>query len=148
MFKRVTIDRYLDHLATKQQRMAADRQAGKPCVGIFWGVLVNGKPTIIDDVTPLGEAEDYGDCKTHSRDHWSVWEALKKHLGLQGEYEDWPRGRVVYNARTQRFVVYLDRSLDSPNFRNTILRTFSLLAVNTDFSYDEHYSQATYEVTF
>ncbi len=33
--------------------------AQRPSVGIFFGVMFNGFPTILHDATPIAEAEDY-----------------------------------------------------------------------------------------
>ncbi len=76
----------------------------KPAVGIFW--WVNG--ALVIDRSTLGEAEPYGDCLTHAAGHyerWQEWQALgPARLAGKGfpaeiawtEYDDWPRGRVVY----------------------------------------------------
>ena len=93
-----------------------------PSVGIFWrvdGVLVVDRST-------LEEAETYGDCITHAAGHherWEAWQALgTARLAAMGfpdqvastEYDQWPRGRIVYETPPRRFVLYADRRLQKP----------------------------------
>jgi hypothetical protein len=75
----------------------AQRRKEKPHVGIFW--LISGKPLI--DSTPLGEAERYGDFLTHPRGHAEVWKQYQRNgiVSQEIEYEEPPRGRVMYNTR-------------------------------------------------
>ena len=81
----------------------------EPRVGIFW--LVDGK-TLIDS-TSLSEAEPYGDHLTHPRGHIDVWEQwrLSGKVPAESEYEEFPRGRVMYNAKTRRFMLLADRCI-------------------------------------
>ena len=78
-------------------------------MGIFW--LVDGK-TLIDS-TSLSEAEPYGDHLTHPRSHIDVWEQWRLGGKVPGEseYEEFPRGRVVYNTKIQRFTLLADRCI-------------------------------------
>src|SRR6202035_1481936 len=80
-----------------------------PHVGIFW--LLNGK--LVIDSMPLGEAEPYGDHLTHPRSHidvWGQWRLDGKAPG-ESEYEEFPRGRVMYNTKTQRFTLLADKCI-------------------------------------
>jgi hypothetical protein len=84
-----------------------------PAVGIFW---------CVDGVLVI-EAELYGECKTHAAGHyeyWQEWQALgATRLAAEGypdriawtEYDQRPRGRIVYETPLRRFVLYADRSL-------------------------------------
>lgn len=86
---------------------STDKQGQR--VGIFW--LVEGR--LIIDSTPLSEAEPYGDCLTHCNGHIDYWteQQLLGELPLGVEYEEHPRGRVVFNSKTQRFSLYADRCI-------------------------------------
>jgi hypothetical protein len=78
-------------------------------VGIFW--LFEDR--LILDTSPLSEAEPYGDCLGHRTSHIDYWTAQQR-LGTvsrEVEYEEPPRGRVVFNKRTQRFDLYADRCI-------------------------------------
>lgn len=81
----------------------------EPHVGIFW--LVHGR--LVIDATLLSAAEDYGDFKIHPRDHYSVWEAFKLSGTVLPEvpYEEFPRGRVMFNEKTGQFNLLADRCI-------------------------------------
>lgn len=151
MLSKLTIGQYLEELQDRQRRQAALKQAGAPEVGIFWFIQASGeKPKLVGDGTPLPEAEDYGNFKTHPRDHYSMWNALRRHLGNPfgiDEYEDWPRGRIVYDSTRALFVVYADRQLLNDTAKREILNYFRLPPKVT-FSTDAHYSQAAHKVSF
>ena len=82
------------------------RTKPEPRVGIFW--LFGGK--LILDTTPLGQAEPYGEARTHPRAHLKHWTELQRTgaVSAEVEYEDPPRGRVVYYPRDKEFVLYGD----------------------------------------
>ena len=81
----------------------------EPHVGIFW--LVNDK--LLIDSTPLSEAETYGDHLTHPHSHLEVWTMFQRNgtVPREVEYEEPPRGRVMYNMRTQQFILLADRCI-------------------------------------
>src|SRR4051812_44130878 len=100
----------------------------RPCVGIVWGVADDDNPLrLVTDLTPLTEAEPYGECLTHPGGHYDVWERWRRlgpaalaRRGLPAliawhEYEHFPRGRVVYDVGTRRFTLYADRRLQAPS---------------------------------
>jgi hypothetical protein len=80
-----------------------------PAVGIFW--RVNG--VLVLDRSTLDEGEPYGDCITHGAGHyerWREWQAMGiarlgaigyPNLILSSEYDQWPRGRIVYETLAQ-----------------------------------------------
>jgi hypothetical protein len=78
---KISVTEHLAELDARQRAAQRERRAAAPMVGIFWFIPVDGKPKIVADGTTLREAEEYGDLKTHSRDHLTMWEALKDHLG-------------------------------------------------------------------
>jgi hypothetical protein len=125
---------------------------GKPCVGIYWGIADGSGPhTIIVDVSTLTDAEPYGNFLTHPRGHYDVWEAWRRlgKLGLAqrglpdvfrvNEYEDFPRGRVVYDSEHKRFVVYADRRLQNPASVAEIVSAFQLGSEPYIVQSDAHY---------
>ena len=81
----------------------------EPRVGIFW--VVDGK--LLIDSTPLSRAEPYGDFLTHPRSHYAVWGEFQ-HRGsvpIDLEYEEAPRGRVMYDGKARRFQVLADHCI-------------------------------------
>jgi hypothetical protein len=108
----------------------------KPAVGIFWRI----NRTLVIDRSTLEEAEPYSDCLTHEAGHyerWQQWQTLgPARLARKGfpaqiawtEYDDWPRGRVVYQKPTQQFVLYADRRLQKPAIIHALKAGFGLNA--------------------
>jgi hypothetical protein len=124
----------------------------QPCVGIFWGVpRSDGTVAIVVDAVVLDEAEPYGDFLTHPRGHYEVWEAwrnLRKSdladLGIPetiraGEYEEFPRGRVVYEPQTRQFTIYADRKLQTENLLKRIALALGLESQRWIIRSDAHY---------
>ena len=67
----------------------------EPYVGIFF--LVGDRVMI--DATPLSEAGVYAGHLIHEGGHPEFWESL----GIDGEYDAFPRGRVALDTRTGKF---------------------------------------------
>jgi hypothetical protein len=112
-------------------------RATEPRVGIFW--LVDGK-TLIDS-TSLSEAAPYGDHLTHPRGHIDVWEQwrLSGLVSQEMEYEEPPRGRVIYHTKTRRFTFLADRCILRD--KNVVRRIMLELKLprNTETDTDSHY---------
>lgn len=124
-------------------------------VGIVWGVP-DGRPGLhlVTDRTRLAEAEPYGDCLTHPRGHYDVWESWRrlgpaglKRCGLPAaiawhEYEEFPRGRVVFHTGSFRFTLYADPKLRRASVLDGILCVFGLNPTWCDVRSDLHYQTA------
>lgn len=124
----------------------------KGSVGIFWGIPEpDSSWTILVDSTSLATAEPYGDFLTHPRGHYDVWVLWQKtHTApiatrfiLQAiadhEYEDFPRGRIVYNIQTQLFTLYADRRLQREETITRIASEFGLASGSFAVRSDAHY---------
>ena len=123
----------------------------EPLVGIFWGVSVKGSYTLVIDTTALSESESYGEFLTHPKGHYEVWEAWRRQgvasLARRGlptsivwqEYEDYPRGRVVYHRPTGLFTIYMDRSLQGTELVAQIVVEFGLTGMRHEIRGDGHY---------
>lgn len=127
------------------------RYADVSSVGIFW-MIGNGEPSaLLVDRSRLDSAESYGDCLKHAGGHFEIWERLKnrgaRFLAGQGlpsaiafcEYEDFPRGRVVYRTADERFVIYADRRLHGPDTIRRIAAAFGLTNSRVVVRTDAHY---------
>jgi hypothetical protein len=55
------------------------------------------------------------------------------------EYDDWPRGRIVYETLAGRFVIYADRRLQAPDTINAITAAFGLGGAEVIVKSDLHY---------
>ena len=123
-----------------------------PSVGIFWVVETGpGEARLLTAGCSLEAAEPYGDFLTFAGGHYEVWEGwrnIKDHdpalrtVVRTFEYEDWPRGRIVFDRVKERFVLYADRKLMLPDTITQIQARFALspdkTIVETDFHYQSH----------
>jgi hypothetical protein len=111
----------------------------EPRVGIFW-LLADG--SLLVDSGPLSAGEEYGDCRTHGRSHIDVWTELQSsgRVAADVEYEEYPRGRVVYDNRMGRFVIMADSCiLRRRDLVREISASMNLTGRKTDTSSDSHY---------
>lgn len=86
-------------------------------VGPFWMVEEEGDAAIIALAVPLDRANAYGDMLTVDTGHLEHWSRLARRgvvalreariptAPVWSEYEEWPRGRVLYDRLARRFVV-------------------------------------------
>lgn len=120
-----------------EAHLAADSHS---FVGIFWAVKEEGSAAVLlDHRCPVSDAEPYGDMLTCSHGHYEVWEQWRKDatnarfgpasLIASDEYEDWPRGRIVYASPDGPFVLYADTQiLSRPDLLTCIHERFGLQA--------------------
>jgi len=122
--------------------------AAESQVGIFWMVLAGGLPHLLAASCPVSEAEPYGDCQTFGPGHYDIWSGWRRSRTLEGkfravavayEYEDWPRGRVVFDRAQNRFVLYTDRKLMRPDILSRIAARFLIPLAMTIVAADAHY---------
>lgn len=122
-----------------------------PHVGIFWHIVTAATgPTLLVDAVPVAEAEPYGDFLTYGG-HYEFWSKLAemgtaelRQRGLPdaakwSEYEEWPRGRVVFHVPASRFILYADRKLMVPPVIARIAERFGLPDDGFDVRGDPHY---------
>ena len=125
--------------------------AREASVGIFWALPVPGGTQLVTEASSLADAEPYGDKLTHSKGHYETWSDWQR-LGPAGlarrglpaaiawrEYEDLPRGRVVFDLADTSFTVYADRQLLEPAMQARILAAFRLPDATTEWRTDPHY---------
>jgi hypothetical protein len=126
--------------------------ASDPSVGLFWGSPeASSDFRLLITTVALSQAEPYGDCLTDGRGHlevWNRWRALSprelKALDLpitikQRPYDAWPRGRVAYEIRTRRFIIYADRRLHGRSTVAKIETAFALRDCSVLVRADDHY---------
>jgi hypothetical protein len=78
----------------------------EPHVGIFF--LVNAR--LLIDSVPLCQAEEYGYHRVHGA-HADYWDALLQAGSVTGEYDEYPRGRVSYSTRDERYTLLADQHI-------------------------------------
>jgi hypothetical protein len=107
-------------------------------VGIFW--LYRGE--IIADCVPWPEGDEYGEFMNGLSDHCTYWSAVQRRVpALRSyEYEQVPRGRVIYNTGNKSFTVLGNKRLLRDEDQQTlVLKEFQLSRKNSRFLFDEHY---------
>jgi hypothetical protein len=87
-------------------------------VGPYWFVRNDsGTVRLIAHRCALADAEEYGDFLTCPHGHYDLWEGWRTgrppdgmaRIVHEAEYEEWPRGRVVFNFVRGQFIVHGDR---------------------------------------
>ena len=109
-----------------------------PQVGIFFWF----EDKLWTESACVEKAGGHVDFKDHDGDHVTYWDRLISE-GLvpeHVEYQDVPRGRVVFNTSTDRFHLMLDRCiLRRKKIAAAIKKQMGLPAKATDTSTDLHY---------
>src|SRR4051794_33905049 len=118
-------------------------------VGLFWGIRVpKGSVQLLTASCEIAEGEPYGERVTYPRGHYECWHEWRNDLSLKPElrrflrsheYEEWPRGRVVYDLPSSRFVILCDRKLMTPTILRRIRMHFLAPSEATDVLDDSHY---------
>jgi hypothetical protein len=129
--------------------MTAIAQRETPHLGIFWMVQTpNGEVNLLSASCPLGQAEPYGDYLTYGLGHYETWahwhrdrtvDPTLRAIVRSYEYEDWPRGRIVFDRSRDLFIIYADRKLLTPATTALIQAQFHLPADRTEVASDWHY---------
>jgi hypothetical protein len=120
-----------------------------PRLGIFWMVQTpNGEVKFLTAGCPLDQAEPYGACLTYGPGHYETWAHWRRDKTMDPalraivrsyEYEDWPRGRIVFDQARDLFILYADRKLMTPATIARIETQFHLPAERTEVQSDWHY---------
>jgi hypothetical protein len=107
-------------------------------VGIFW---VDRGQLIIAAV-PLADGVDGGVFVNGPDDHYPYWPIVQRtHANLRGlEYDQVPRGHVLFNKAESRFYGYLDKVLYTHVMKRMTMARFHLPRKHTVFQTDLHYT--------
>lgn len=129
----------IDAIMARVESIKRDTEAGVPGVGIFW--FHHGE--LWADSVPHTHGEAYGDYINGRNDHASYWRNLQRispeFKAL--EYDEVPRGRVLYSKPENRFVVYGSRQfLQNEAQKAEVLKEFRLPLERVVFRFDEHYA--------
>jgi hypothetical protein len=113
-------------------------------VGPYWFVRdASGKIVLLAHRCALRDAEEYGDFLTCPHGHCDLWEGWRTTDALEicrhYEYEDWPRGRVVFDRVRGRFTVYGDPQIFHLGLEPKVLTHFGIPPDRVHFMEDEHY---------
>ena len=108
-------------------------------IGIFWIY----KNQIFFKTQKLKDIKMVNGFKDSNLSHYQVWDEIKnKHPKFYlFEYEDIPRGRIVYDTIENKFIVYCNKDiLKNEVSKKLILKNFDLLNKKVVFKEDEHYN--------
>lgn len=124
------------------------------CVGPFFAVREERTTHLIVYGIPLRRADIYGEMLTVDRGHAEIWEALAalgiRSLAMQGlprvllisGYDDFPRGRIVYDPAAKKFTVWADPKLHRPDIVEALKSGFSIGEAAYRVECDDHYRTA------
>ena len=119
---------------TRQRKLAVPAE-----VGI---IFFHGNSLWIDS-TPVNEAVDYGELKTHEKGHPEYWEELQRRgvVPREFEYDEVARGRVTADPKRGTFLLLLDRCIRSRQDLVDHIREVMHLPAGsaTEVSGDSHY---------
>jgi len=107
-------------------------------IGIFW--IFENK--IFSETQKINDIKTINGFKDSDLSHYQVWNKIRnQHPKFYlYEYEDIPRGRVVYNVSKNKFVIYCNENiLQDEILKRLILEKFQLLNEKSVFQEDEHY---------
>jgi hypothetical protein len=107
-------------------------------VGIFWKL----KDSIVSKTTTLNEAEVSDDFIDSPDSHVEYWEIVRKQKAelFYYEYDEIPRGRVVFSKNNRCFYVYMDKTFFTKIFKQLIIDDFKLHGQQIKFMSDQHYT--------
>lgn len=108
------------------------------CIGVFWiyKSQIYAKSIQIDKVKPI---RGFIDSDFAHYQEWSEISIQNKDFYLY-EYEDIPRGRVVYDIEENQFIIYCNEIILKKEIsKRLILEKFQILNENSIFKEDEHY---------
>lgn len=107
-------------------------------IGIFW--FFKGK--LLKSETALDDGTEYADVVNGQFNHINYWPMLQRRnpeLRLL-EYQEVPRGRVLFFKKPKKFRVLMDKVLHTPRNKQLLLKAFNLPKVKTVFGTDPHYT--------
>jgi hypothetical protein len=118
------------------------RKRGEARISPQVGIIFFFDQKLWIESTPLDCAGAYGEFKIHDGDHVVYWDRLilERAAPQDLDYENVPRGRVVFNTFTKRYRLMLDRCiLRQKNLVAAIKRQMGLPQKETDTLTDPHY---------
>ena len=82
----------------------------------------------------LKEAEEYGDFLVYPQSHFEIWEQYY-YDKFRVDFDFFPRGRVAYNKKEDKFIMYYDGCIGD------VIQAFTDTSYDEQPSveYDEHY---------
>jgi len=81
--------------------------------------------------------------------HITEWESKNIYLPkfkelIASEYQELPRGRVIYSTKTKKMTVYMDRTLFSLENKKKLINHFNITSDNVLLKKGNHYKTYDY----
>lgn len=115
-------------------------------VGVFY--IINGE--IYSDATSLRNSEQYGDSYSYGSHYDFYYDELSKYYDMPWlkdiDYDYYPRGRVIFDKSKNKYILYLDPSLENPEDIQMIADEFGLHNGGFYIGHDEHYTHSGKDV--
>lgn len=107
-------------------------------LAVFW--YIDGEFFGIEDTLRGNDVAQYGDYLQIDVDHFAEWPFIRSVYNLpEVEYDYYPRGRILFNAKIHKFVVVGSKEIvGDPEVREKV-REYYGLPSSTIFEGDEHY---------
>jgi len=123
-----------------------DRTPSYPCIGIFWILPNNVICAFPEKFNVEGNGRHFHDSE---QSHIKLWPKVvfkHKELGDLG-YEEIPRGRIIFDYRTNKFLAYVcEDFVGKPDIRKALKDAFCLHQQKIMWTTDEHYNFVTDEI--
>lgn len=120
------------------KRKAELDKPSTPKVGIFWAV--RGKLIVVG--IPISEGKGYGEYVIYEPSHYDKWRELQMSgvAPRDCEYEEFPRGRVMFNRIADTYLLLADRCiLGDKQMLNCLFQEMKLPRGTTMMGTDSHY---------
>jgi hypothetical protein len=106
-------------------------------IGIFWfyNSALIAKKIAVKELTP----DDIGMVDSPF-EHINEWESRL----ASTEYQEFPRGRVVYSNVTRKATIYMDSSLFVKKYKRLLINHFDLADCSVTWKKDSHYQVFSY----
>ena len=111
-------------------------------IGIFWVY----KNTVMGNAREFSEGQETCPGMLDSPDcHVDLWQEGAGSVILfqelrDTEYQDVPRGRVVYSTEAKQSIVYMDKVLHTARVKRAVVKFFQLGDVDIEWETDAHYT--------
>ena len=113
--------------------------SAEPELAVFW--YVPDRDLFIGDRGALSDGVYFGDFGQLNYDHFDRWETWKNEYRLPDvEYDYYPRGRVMFNAKIHKYVVICDPCIaNDVDLRKSLCYEYGLDPRKVVWDTDEHY---------
>ena len=117
-------------------------------IGIFW--IYKGE--VLGRAVPLSAGgENYPGLVDSPDNHVEVWDEpsfLLAHPELKlREYQDVPRGRVLWDMNNRKAIIYMDSTLHTPDNKANLRNFFALENCEVQWGTDSHYTTKIDDLT-